>query len=134
VSTSNTARVKLKFQWRKAHSKECYVAICDAVRLGYDTNEALSAALPQFSINRLVLALDHLLAAHMAHLNMNTLTVDNDMLIVETLAAGQVLELPLEAEQLVRNDPLLSEILLGIGVQNPAGVLALLKPKVEEMT
>jgi len=101
------------------------------VELGYNTNDAILAALPQFSVNRLVLGLDKLLAAGMAHLNMSTLSIDTDMRIVEALAAGQALELPLEAEQLQRNDPLLCKILQGIGVQNPSGALSLLRPKVE---
>lgn len=133
MSTSSTTRVKLSFQWRIWQLKECYIAISEAVRLGYNTNDALLAVLPQFSINRLVQGLDQLLAAEMAHLNMETLSIDEDMRIVEALAAGQVLELPLHGEQLDRNDPLMSKILMGIGVRNPAGALALLKPKVEEV-
>lgn len=129
MSTSSTTRVKLSFQWRSSQSKECYIAISEAVRLGYNTNDALLAVLPQFSINRLVQGLDKLLAAEMAHLNMETLSIDDDMRIVEALAAGQVLH----GEQLDRNDPLMSKILMGIGVRNPAGALALLKPKVEEV-
>lgn len=133
MSTSNTARVKLKFLWRSPHSKECYIALCEAVRLGYKTKETLLAVLPQFSVNRLVMGLDNLLAANMAHVNMGTLTIDPDMRIVETLAAGQALGLPLDSEQLVRNDPLLIKILMAIGVQNPAGALTLLKLKIEEV-
>lgn len=133
MSTSNTARVKLKFLWRSPHSKECYIALCDAVRLGYNTKEVLLAVLPQFSVNRLVMGLDNLLAASMAHVNMGTLSIDPDMQILEALTAGQVLGLPLDSEQLVRNDPLLIKILMTIGVQNPAGALTLLKPKIEEV-
>ncbi|AZL73959.1 MULTISPECIES: hypothetical protein [Pseudomonas] len=131
MSASKSPQVRLSFQWQTPHSKECYVAICEAVELGYNTNDAILAALPQFSVNRLVLGLDKLLAAGMAHLNMSTLSIDTDMRIVEALAAGQALELPLEAEQLQRNDPLLCKILQGIGVQNPSGALSLLRPKVE---
>lgn len=133
MSTSNTARVKLKFLWRSPHSKECYIALCDAVRLGYDTKESLLAVLPQFSVNRLVMGLDNLLAASMAHINMGTLSIDPDMRILETIVAGQALDLPLDSEELVSNDPLLIKILMAIGVQNPAGALTLLKPKVEEV-
>lgn len=67
----------------------------------------------------------------MSHINMGTLSIDDDIRIVEALAAGQVLELPLNIEQLERNDPLMRKILMGIGVRNPSGALALLKPKVE---
>lgn len=100
--------------------------------MGYNTREALLAVLPQLSVNRLVQALDHLLAANMAHVNMGTLTINNDMRIVEALAAGPALDLPLDSDRLVRNDPLLSDILMALGVQNPSGALALLKPKIEE--
>lgn len=133
MTSSKTVLSKLSFHWRSQHSKESYVAICLAVRLGYNTNEALLSALPQFSTNRLVLGLDGLIAAEMASLNMGVLTVDTDMQMVEALAAGDALELPLKAEQLARNDPLISEILAGIGLRNPAGALVLLKPKVEEI-
>lgn len=132
MSTSNTARVNLRFPWRSAHSKECYIAICEAVRMGYNTREVLLTVLPQLSVNRLVQALDHLLAANMAHVNMGTLTINNDMRLVEALAAGPALELPLNSEGLVRNDPQLSEILMALGVQNPSGALTLLKPRIEE--
>jgi hypothetical protein len=79
------------------------------------------------------MGLDNLLSASMAHVNMGTLTIDPDMRIVETLVAGQALNLPLDSEQLVSNDPLLIKILMAIGVQNPAGALTLLKPKIEEV-
>ncbi|MBN7822338.1 hypothetical protein [Bowmanella yangjiangensis] len=133
MTSSKAAVSKLSFYWRSPHSKESFVSICEAVCLGYNTNESLLKALPQFSINRLVLGLDRLIAANMAHLNMGVLTVDTDMQIVEALAAGQVLELPLAAEQLERNALLIHEILAGIGVDNPAGAMVLLKPKVEEI-
>lgn len=131
MTSSKTAISKLSFHWRAPHSKESYVSICEAARLGYNTKESLLQALPQFSINRLILGLDRLITADMAHLNMGVLSVDTDMQIIEALAAGQVLELPLAAEQLERNDPLMHEILAGIGIRNPAGALVLLKPKVE---
>ena len=131
MSTSSTTRVKLSFQWGAWQFRECFIAISEAVRLGYTTNDELISVLPQFTVNRLVLGLDKLLAAEMAHLNMDTLSIDDDMRIVEALAAGQVLELPLSMVQLERNDPLMSKILMGIGVRNPAGALSLLKPKVE---
>lgn len=131
MSTSSTTRVKLSFQWAAWQFRECFIAISEAVRHGYTTNDELINVLPQFTVNRLVLGLDKLLAAEMAHLNMDTLSIDDDMRIVEALAAGQVLELPLGIEQLERNDPLMGKILMGIGVRNPAGALSLLKPKVE---
>jgi len=123
--------VKLSVQWGAWQFRECFIAISEAVRLGYATNDELINALPQFTVNRLVLGLDKLLAAEMSHINMGTLSIDDDIRIVEALAAGQVLELPLNIEQLERNDPLMRKILMGIGVRNPAGALALLKPKVE---
>jgi hypothetical protein len=125
--------VKLKFLWRSPHSKECYIALCDAVRLGYNTKEALLAVLPQFSVNRLVMGLENLISASMAHVNIGTLSIDPDMQIVEALVAGRALSLPLDAEEFVRNDPLLIKILMTIGVQNAAGALTLLKPKIEEV-
>lgn len=123
--------MKLSVQWGAWQFRECFIAISEAVRLGYATNDELINALPQFTVNRLVLGLDKLLAAEMSHINMGTLSIDDDIRIVEALAAGQVLELPLNIEQLERNDPLMRKILMGIGVRNPAGALALLKPKVE---
>ncbi|MBH3423561.1 MULTISPECIES: hypothetical protein [Pseudomonas] len=123
--------MKLSFQWGAWQFRECFIAISEAVRLGYATNDELINALPQFTVNRLVLGLDKLLAAEMSHINMGTLSIDDDIRIVEALTAGQVLELPLNIEQLERNDPLMRKILMGIGVRNPAGALALLKPKVE---
>lgn len=123
--------MKLSFQWGAWQFRECFIAISEAVRLGYATNDELINALPQFTVNRLVLGLDKLLAAEMSHINMGTLSIDDDIRIVEALTAGQVLELPLNIEQLERNDPLMRKILMGIGVRNPSGALALLKPKVE---
>lgn len=133
MSSFKNAQARLKFSWRSPHAKECYVAICEAVRMGYGTKDALLQVLPQFSINRLVMALDSLLAAEVAQVNMNTLTINPDMLILETLAAGQALDLPLAPDLLVRNNPLLAEILAAIGVRNPGGALTLLKPTIEEI-
>lgn len=92
MSTSSTIRVKLSFQWGAWQFRECFIAISEAVRQGYTTNDELINVLPQFTVNRLVLGLDKLLAAEMAHLNMDTLSINDDMRIVEALAAGQVLE------------------------------------------
>jgi hypothetical protein len=78
-------------------------------------------------------ALDTLIAADMAHINMDRLTIDNDMLIIEALVAGHPLDLPLEMQQLKRNAPLLNALLLGIGIKNPAGALVLLKSRLEEI-
>lgn len=69
----------------------------------------------------------------MAYINMGRLTIDNDMLIIEALAAGHPLDLPLEMQQLMRNPPLLNAILLSLGIKNPAGSLVLLKSRVEEI-
>lgn len=125
--------IRLTFSWRVMNAKECYLAICAAVRSGFDTRETLLAALPQFSVNRLVMALDTLIAADMAHINIGRVVIDNDMLLIEALAAGHPLDLPLEAQQVARNAPLLNAILLGIGIKNPAGALVLLKSRIEEI-
>ena len=133
MSVCDIPPVRLTFSWRAMNAKECYLAICAAVRFGFDTRETLLAALPQFSVNRLIVALDTLIAAEMAYINMGRLTIDKDMLIIEALAAGHPLDLPLEMQQLKRTPPLLNAILLSLGIKNPAGSLVLLKSRVEEI-
>lgn len=136
MSTTELARIpntKLTFRWRTTNAKECYLAICEAVRSGYNTREALLAALPQFSLNRLVLALDALIASGMAHANFGCLSVSDDMLIVEALAEDHTLELPIKTEALTHNSPLLYEILSHLGLQNPSGALVLLSHRIKEV-
>lgn len=135
MSTSYSIPVpetRLSFRWRSSNAKECYLAICEAVRLGYDTREALLAVLPQFSVNRLVLALDALIAAGMAQVDCGCLSVSKDMQIVETLASGQMLELPIEVDAFERDRTLIQEILAHLGLENPTGAMLLLGYTIED--
>lgn len=137
MSTSTTestsiARTKLIFSWRSRNAKEGYLAICEAVRSGYNTREALLAVLPQFSPNRLVLALETLIASEMAYVNGSYLSVSDDMLIVEKLIAGQALELPIDCEVLKSKRALLDGILSQLGLQNPSKIWGLLNIDIKE--
>lgn len=125
---STTTTTRLTFRWR-AGSEPCH-AIGAAVRHGYDTREALLGALPQFSLSRLTLGMERLLAAGMAEIHFGRLTVSGDLRIVEVLAQGQPLDLPLDVASLDRITVL--AVLARLGVRHPAGALDLLAYHHEE--
>lgn len=116
----------LNFRWRQGRLTEYYAAICMAVRAGHRTREALMTVLPQFSQQRLVLALESLMAAGMVWIELNMLVVSEDLPIIETLVEGEALSLPIAVADLKGNLSLLHEILRRIGVHDPAGTISLL--------
>lgn len=116
----------LNFRWRQGRLTEYYVAICTAVRAGHRTREALLAVLPQFSRQRLILALESLMTADMVWIELNMLVVSEDLPIIEALVEGEALSLPIAVADLKGNLSLLHEILRRIGVCNPVGTIALL--------
>lgn len=122
----------LKFRWRNGRQKDYYFAICAAVKAGYRSRQALLAALPQFSSQRLVLALEALIAAKMAWIEVNTLVISEDMAIVQALASAEALNLPLDSSSIKNNPALLHEILAHMGLHNPADALALLSYDIKE--
>lgn len=126
-------KTRLTFRWRSIRNREGYVAICQAVRAGYDTRDVLLAALPQFSHNRLLSALDSLLGAGMAWIERGSLVVSEDMHIIETLADGKPLGLPIAAGILKPDIALQRELLSHLGLRDPDGALSLLSPKFEEL-
>lgn len=127
-----TPKTRVTFRWKDYDSKECYLAIYEAVRFGYNTRETILDVLPQFSINRLVLALDKLIASGMAEISFGHLSISDDMLILDVLVKGEPLELPIAFEKLERNSPLLNEILSYLGLKNPSGAQELLKFSIKE--
>lgn len=123
---------QLTFSWRSRNIKECYIAICAAVRSGYCTREEIIEVLPQFSFNRLVLALDDLIASRMAQINFDQLTLSEDMIIVEALAAGRTIDLPIAADML-KSTGAMRDILGRLGLQNISGALELLRYEIKEI-
>ncbi|MDN7894381.1 hypothetical protein QZM93_37910 [Burkholderia cepacia] len=118
------ARTRLTFRWHPGRQKECYQAIHAAVGLGYDTRDALLAVLPQFSVNRLVLALDALIAADAAVISSGRLILVPDLRLLEVLVQSPLV-LPLEQAECT--EPVVRDILRRLGVANPVGAMSLLR-------
>jgi len=116
----------LKFRWRQGRLTEYYFAICTAVRAGHRTREALLAVLPQFSKQRLILALESLMTADMVWIELNMMVVSEDLATIEALVEGDALNLPIDATDLKGNLSLLHEVLRRIGIRNPTGTISLL--------
>lgn len=109
------------------------MAVCEAIRMGYSTRERLLAALPMFSLNRLVNVLDLLITADMVQIHAGVLGVSEDMRVVEALA-GEAFELPVDADALLRDTPLRHHVFNGLGIHNAPGAEALLRYEVREST
>jgi hypothetical protein len=122
---TTSAQTRLSFSWHPARHKECYQAIHAAVRLGHNTRDALVAALPQFSVNRLLLALDALIAAEAAAIHDGRLTVAQDLQRMEALVQSSPLMLPLKRTDCTA--AVVADILRRLGVTNPAGAMGLLR-------
>jgi len=122
-------KTEITFQWRKRNLKESIVAICYAVRLGYQSRDELLTALPQFSKSRILLSLDALFSANMAEVNMDVLSINSDMAIVEEIV-GKPIVLPLPAVDDKVKQKLIRSVTINLGFNNPAGVNTLLKATV----
>lgn len=122
-------QIKMTFSWRRAAMKESLIAISKAVSAGFNTRERLIAALPQFSVYRLALALDVLITADMAENHLGVLSIHPDMERVFALA-GSTLLLPIDIANV---DAAVRRIMLNkLGAKNPAGVESLLYIRIEE--
>ncbi|CAG9269766.1 hypothetical protein [Paraburkholderia caribensis] len=124
IDDTTVARTRLTFSWHPARHKECYQAIHAAVRLGYNTRDAIVAALPQFSVNRLMLALESLIAAEAATVRDCQVTLAQDMQLLETIVQSPLF-LPLKRTECTV--PVVVDILRRLGVTNPAGAMGLLR-------
>lgn len=118
------AQTRLSFRWQPWRQKECYQAIHAAVGLGYDTRDALLAVLPQFSVNRLVLALDALIAADAAVISAGRLILIPDLHLLDALVRSPLV-LPLEPAECTES--VVRDILRRLGIANPAGAMGLLR-------
>jgi hypothetical protein len=122
-------QIELSFVWRRRSIKESIIAVTKAVGAGFNTKEALTASLPQFSIYRIALAIDALITAGMAENNLGVLSIHPDMDIVFELADSK-LELPLTVDEA---DASMRRVIINkLGFKNPAGVESLLRAKIVE--
>ncbi|WP_312410249.1 hypothetical protein [Pseudescherichia sp.] len=118
------SQIELQFYWRRQDIKEAIFAVTKAVEAGYDTKDRLLQALPQFSLNRIAMAIDSLISAGMAENNLGVLTIHPDMNIVFELFKTKLV-LPVSSEH--RKIPELRRLIISkLGCKNPAGVEALL--------
>lgn len=122
-------KTKITFHWRKGNLKESILAVCYAVRLGYTSRDQLLRALPQFSRSRILLSLDALFSANMADVNMDVLSINSDMAIVEEII-GNSIEIPIPVVEDKDKPKLIRSITINLGLNNPAGVETLLKARV----
>lgn len=118
------SQITYRWQRSKQNLKEPIYAIYYAVKHGYNTREDLLAALPQFSKNRLLLALDALLSANLAEINLNVLSVSDDVAIIQKIVNDPI-DLDMAAEDVT--PPVIRQISIAIGLSNPAGIDALLR-------
>lgn len=116
----------ITYRWRrsKENLKEPILAIYYAVKHGYNTRDDLIAALPQFSRSRLLLALDALLSANLAEINLDILSVSEDVAIIQKIVNDPI-DLDIAAEEVT--PAIIRQISMAIGLSNPAGVEALLR-------
>lgn len=118
-------QIDMQFQWRRHEMKEVIVAVTKAVTLGYNTKDKLLAALPMFSAYRIALAIDALITADMAEVNLGVLCIHPDMQIVFELLKCKF-ALPMSAEQ-ANSSAARRNVINQLGATNPAGVEALLR-------
>lgn len=123
-------KAEITFHWRKRNLKESILAVCYAVRLGYTSRDQLLSALPQFSKSRILLSLDALFSANMAGVNTGVLAINSDMAIVEEMI-GKPIVLPMPHVADEDKPKLIRSIIINLGLNNPAGVEALLKATVK---
>lgn len=121
---TDAALTRVHFRWRAPQRLECVQAIRTAVALGYNTRAALLAGLPQFSVTRLVLALDHLIAGGVAEIVADRLVLSADLALFDGLV-GHPLDLPVTPDQC--SATLIQDILARLGIANPAAALTLLR-------
>ena len=123
-------QIELQFYWRRQDIKESIVAVTKAIAAGYNTKDKLLAALPQFSIYRIALAIDSLITADMAENNLGVLTIHPDMDVVFELLKGKFV-LPLSVKD--AKVPGVRRVLINkLGCKNSAGVEALLNTNTAE--
>ncbi len=120
---------ELTFHWRDKNLKDAVLAIYYAIASGYNTQETLQMALPQFSKNRLLLALDLLFTSGMASANLGVLTVSEDIRLIEQIVETKFV-LPIQVDDLTT--PVKRKVALGLGLKNAAGIDVLLFTKTKE--
>ncbi|MCY9824137.1 hypothetical protein [Aeromonas media] len=120
---------EITFHWRDKNLKDAVLAIYYAVAWGYNTQEKLLMALPQFSKNRLLLALDLLFTSGMASANLGVLTVSEDIRLIERIVETKFV-LPIQVDDLTA--PVKRKVALGLGLKNAAGIDVLLFTKIKE--
>lgn len=120
---------EITFHWRDKNLKDAVLAIYYAVARGYSTQDKLLMALPQFSKNRLLLALDLLFSSGMASANLGVLTVSEDIRLIEQIV-DEKFELPIQVVELTPS--VKRKVALGLGLKNAAGIDVLLFTKTKE--
>lgn len=126
----------LTFRWKRPALKESIFAIQAAAQRGHVTSTDLMAALPQFPLVRLTLALDALIASDLAAVNNQVLWVSPDVKLLCELSENpctfQVQRLP-DLNDRSRREELVRQFLIGQRAMNPEGMLALLKVDTKEV-
>ena len=123
-------QIELNFYWKRQDIKEAIYAVTKAVTAGYNTRDKLLAALPQFSTNKIALAIDALITADMAENNIGFLSIHPDMDIVFQLLKNKFV-LPLSLED-AKSQRVRRVLINKLGSRNPAGVELLLNTQVAE--
>ena len=124
VTATGAPMTRVHFRWRTPQRLECIRAIRTAVALGYDTRAALLAGLPQFSVDRLVLALEHLIAGGAAEVVAERLALSADLALFDGLV-DTPLDLPVAPAQC--SAKLIQEVLGRVGIADPVSALTLLR-------
>lgn len=121
---------EIRFGWRSREINEAIFAVVRAVSHGYNTRETLLAALPYFSNQRIALAIDALISADMAEINLGVISTHTDMdVVLELVSPGRVFVLPLSVED-VKAPGVRRALINKLGCTNPAGVESLLNWRV----
>ena len=124
-------QIEVHFFWRRRELKEVIYAVTKAVFAGYNTKNKLITVLPQFSTYRIALAIDALITADMATINLDSLTIHPDMDIIFEIVKDKF-TLPLDLDN--AKDPIIQRILINkLGCKNSAGVQSLLNINLKEV-
>ncbi|RRD91761.1 hypothetical protein EII21_01020 [Conchiformibius steedae] len=132
--------MKVTFSWRKLYRDigTVIIAVSRAIASGHNTKDTLLNALPQFSENRIALALGALFTSDMLENHLGTLTVHRDMNIVFELLKGEYI-LPMLYSDIIQSEDdrrLKPEIgrcmIYKFGCKNPSGVELLIQISIQD--
>ena len=114
---------EVSFHWKHWEVKDEIFAVTKAVSAKFNTKDKLLTALPQFASRRIALAIDVLISANLAQLNLDVLDVQTDDMnvVFELVKNDAKFELPMSLE--AAKDPRMPRwIIHRLGCRNPAGV------------